>query len=67
MATIDRARVKELIKRENAHYVSDRPKSRTLFQKAKSSLIFGVPMAGMNEWVGDFPIYVEAGDGAYLT
>jgi glutamate-1-semialdehyde 2,1-aminomutase len=67
MATIDRARVKELIKRENAHYVSDRPKSRALFQKAKSSLIFGVPMAGMNEWVGDFPIYVEEGDGAYLT
>jgi len=67
MTTIDRTKVKELIKRENERYISDRPKSHALFEQAKSSLIFGVPMAGMNEWVSDFPIYVEGGDGAYLT
>ncbi|MBT3362815.1 MAG: aminotransferase class III-fold pyridoxal phosphate-dependent enzyme [Chloroflexi bacterium] len=67
MTTINRTKVKELIQRENERYADERPKSRELFEQAQSSLIFGVPMAGMNEWVGDFPIYVEAGDGAYLT
>ena len=67
MTTIDRARIKTLMEIEQSRYVEERPKSRAMFERAKSSLIFGVPMAGMNEWVGGFPIYVEAADGAYLT
>ena len=67
MTTINKTKVKELIQREQERYSDERPKSRALFEQAQSSLIFGVPMAGMNEWVGGFPIYVEAGNGAYLT
>ena len=67
MTTIDRTKVKELIKREEQRYADERPRSRALADQAQSSLIFGVPMAGMNEWAGGFPIYVESANGAYLT
>ena len=67
MTTIYRTKIKELIKREEQRYADERPKSRALADQAQSSLIFGVPMAGMNEWAGGFPIYVESANGAYLT
>jgi len=67
MTTIDRTKVKQLIKREEERFVDEHPKSRALSDQAQSSLIFGVPMAGMNDWVGGFPIFVESGNGAYLT
>ena len=67
MNAIDKTKVKQLIKRERQYYAEQRPRSRALAEAAQSSLIFGVPMAGMNEWAGDFPFFVESASGAYLT
>jgi glutamate-1-semialdehyde 2,1-aminomutase len=67
MVTIDRAKIKKLIEREKLRFDSQRPKSKALFDRGKTSLIAGVPMAGMAEWAGSFPIYVKEAHGAYLT
>ena len=67
MTTIDKIRVKQLTKREEERFVDEHPKSRALSTQAQSSLIVGVPMSGMNDWVGGFPIFVESASGAYLT
>jgi glutamate-1-semialdehyde 2,1-aminomutase len=67
MATIAQSRIKTLVEREASRYFADRPKSRALFERAKKSLLAGVPMSAMSLWVGSFPIFVTAGNGAYLT
>jgi glutamate-1-semialdehyde 2,1-aminomutase len=63
---IDGAKVKQLIKREESKFAATRLKSKALFERGKGSLINGVPMAGMVEWAGSFPIYVREAYGAYL-
>lgn len=67
MTTIDRSRIKMLTGREESRYVAERPKSRALFERAKTSLLGGVPMNWMMEWAGSFPIFINEGNGAYLT
>lgn len=67
MRTIDRSRIKMLIEREDQRFVEERPKSRALYERAKNSMVNGVPMSGMAQWVGSFPFYVKEAKGAYLT
>ncbi|MDP9302003.1 MAG: transaminase, partial [Actinomycetota bacterium] len=40
------------------------PASRTLFEHAKSSLLYGVPMNWMVRWPGDHPVFVDRAEGA---
>ena len=67
MPNIDRERIKSLMKREEARFVAERPKSQALFEQAKSSLIGGVPMQWMTEWAGPFPIFAKAAPGPYCS
>lgn len=67
MVNIDRSRINTLIKREEERYITERPKSRALFEKAKGSLFRGVPMSWMTEWPGAFPAFVTEAKGARLT
>ncbi|MCX6012614.1 MAG: transaminase, partial [Chloroflexi bacterium] len=67
MATIDRTKIEDIMKRELKRFAKDRPKSKALLERGKASLISGVPMAGMAGWAGSFPIYVKEAHGAYLT
>lgn len=53
--------------REVEHYVAERPKSRQLHERAKKSLLGGVPMSWMRIWVGPFPIFVKEAKGSRLT
>ncbi len=64
---IDRMLLQERLKLEEARFMEDHPKSQTLFQQAKASLLDGVPMNWMVKWPGGFPVFVESGDGAYFT
>ncbi len=66
MKTIDRTRIKMLSEREELRYVEDRPKSQALFERAKSSLLEGVPMSWMRRWAGPFPIFVKEAQGTHL-
>lgn len=67
MRTIDRSRVEMLIEREDQRFVEEHPKSRALYERAKASMVKGVPMSGMARWVGSFPLYVKEAQGTYLT
>jgi len=64
MRSIDRARLQSLMGREQHKFVSDRPKSAALFERARKSLLGGVPMNWMAKWAGAFPPFVREARGA---
>ena len=65
--TIDRDRLKGLLAREQERFAAARPRSRELFERARKSLLGGVPMNWMVRWAGAFPIFVEDASGAHFT
>jgi len=64
MRTIDRTRLQALMQREQHKFVADRPKSAALFERARKSLLGGVPMNWMARWAGAFPPFVREARGA---
>src|SRR5258705_2071434 len=66
MPTIDRTKLKALQKAEESRFLSDHPKSASLYQRAQSSLSGGVPMNWMKKWAGAFPIFVKSAKGAHF-
>ncbi|GAC1623202.1 MAG: aspartate aminotransferase family protein [Candidatus Acidiferrum sp.] len=67
MNTIDRDKLKTLQKREESLFVADHPKSAALYDRARSSLLGGVPMNWMKKWAGAFPVFVKSANGAHFT
>jgi glutamate-1-semialdehyde 2,1-aminomutase len=67
MRQIDRSRLATLQAREEERFVTDHPKSERMFDRAKASLLGGVPMPWMSEWAGPFPIFAEDAEGARVT
>jgi glutamate-1-semialdehyde 2,1-aminomutase len=66
MRNIDRARLQSLMQREQKKFVDDRPKSKALFERARKSLLAGVPMNWMVKWAGAFPPFVREAQGAHF-
>jgi glutamate-1-semialdehyde 2,1-aminomutase len=66
-ATIDRARLGELTRRELARFERDHPRSRELFERGTANLLAGVPMPWMSEWAGPYPVFVAEAYGARFT
>ena len=66
MKTIDRSRLASLMAREQKKFVDERPKSKALFERARKSLLAGVPMNWMVKWAGAFPPFVREAQGAYF-
>jgi glutamate-1-semialdehyde 2,1-aminomutase len=66
MAGINQGRLKTLMEREQQRFVSDRPKSKALFERASKSLLGGVPMNWMLKWAGAFPPFVREAQGAHF-
>jgi glutamate-1-semialdehyde 2,1-aminomutase len=64
MRTIDRGRLQSLMEREQKKFVAERPKSAALFERARKSLLGGVPMNWMAKWAGAFPPFVREARGA---
>ena len=64
MQTLDRSRLKTLMEREQKRFVTERPKSAALFERARKSLLSGVPMNWMAKWAGAFPPFVREARGA---
>ncbi len=62
--SIDRARLALLMQREQKKFVEERPKSKALFERARKSLLAGVPMNWMVKWAGAFPPFVREAQGA---
>jgi len=66
MTSIDRTRLQSLMQREQNKFVDERPKSKALFDRARRSLLAGVPMNWMVKWAGAFPPFVREAQGAYF-
>jgi len=64
MKTIDRTRLQSLMQREQKKFVDERPKSKALFDRARKSLVAGVPMNWMVKWAGAFPPFVREAQGS---
>ena len=64
--TLDRSRLARLMDRELATFAADNPRSMALHERAKGSLLDGVPMNWMVKWAGGFPLFVEAASGAHV-
>ena len=56
-ATIDRGRLRDALRREEDRFLATHPRSQALFERAKRSLLAGVPMSWMVRWAGGFPIF----------
>jgi glutamate-1-semialdehyde 2,1-aminomutase len=64
MPSIDRDRLHSLMQSEQEKFVTARPKSKALFERAQKSLLGGVPMNWMVKWAGAFPPFVREAHGA---
>jgi glutamate-1-semialdehyde 2,1-aminomutase len=65
--TLDRGRLGALLGDEERRFCEAHPRSLALFERARRSLLLGVPMHWMVRWAGGFPLFVIAGEGAHLT
>lgn len=54
------------MQREQKQFVDQRPKSKALFERARKSLLAGVPMNWMTKWAGAFPPFVREAQGAQV-
>ena len=53
--------------REQRDFVARHPRSAALHERARGSLLDGVPMNWMVKWAGAFPLFVEKASGARFT
>src|SRR5256885_15350016 len=67
MIGVSSQRVADLMDRERVAFVHAHPRSRSLFERSRHSLLGGVPMHWMAKWPGGFPVVVEEADGAHFT
>jgi glutamate-1-semialdehyde aminotransferase len=65
-APLDRGRLAALMAAEQARFVTEHPRSHELHQRARASLLEGVPMPWMVKWAGPFPLYVDEAAGAHF-
>src|SRR6195256_2753947 len=66
MPAINRDRLQSLMQSEQKKFVDERPKSKALFDRARKSLLGGVPMNWMAKWAGAFPPFVREAQGAHF-
>ena len=67
MTSVNRKKLKELMKREEQRFVAEHSRSAALYKRAQGSLLGGVPMNWMKKWAGAFPIFVRSAKGAHFT
>ena len=61
---IDRDRLASLTESENERFRAGHPRSAELYERARHSLLDGVPMNWMVEWASPFPLFVDEASGA---
>jgi glutamate-1-semialdehyde 2,1-aminomutase len=64
MPAIRRDRLRSLMELETQKFIQEHPKSALLFERARKSLLGGVPMNWMSKWAGAFPPFVSEARGA---
>jgi glutamate-1-semialdehyde aminotransferase len=64
---VDPDRLHALLERELATFAERHPRTRSLHERARGSLLDGVPMNWMVKWAGPFPLFLESASGAHAT
>ena len=64
---IDRRQIARLMAAERERFADRHPNSKALAERARRSLLSGVPMPFMMEWSTPFPIFAKEARGARLT
>ena len=64
---LERHRLQSLMDAEQKDFLAKHPKSKALFERARKSLLGGVPMNWMAKWAGGFPPFVSEALGAEFT
>jgi glutamate-1-semialdehyde 2,1-aminomutase len=64
---VDRGRLAALTAREQVAFAAARPRSRELAERARGSLLGGVPMTWMMRWAGGFPVFLAEAEGARVV
>ena len=59
--------IEALMERELERFRADHPRSLELAERAKSSLLGGVPMHWMVRWAGGFPVFAREAHGSRFT
>jgi glutamate-1-semialdehyde 2,1-aminomutase len=67
MRTLERGRLAARLADEIARFAAENPRSKALFERARRSLISGVPMGWMVRWAGGFPLFVDKAEGAHFS
>ena len=65
-STVDRGRLADLLATERRSFLDRHPRSAALHERARRSLLDGVPMNWMIRWAGDVPLFVEEARGAHF-
>jgi glutamate-1-semialdehyde 2,1-aminomutase len=55
------------MERERGRFARDHAASLALYERARTSLLSGVPMNWMTKWAGGFPVFVAEAEGAHFT
>jgi glutamate-1-semialdehyde 2,1-aminomutase len=63
---LDRHRIATVHREERRRFAREHPRSRELFERARGSLVSGVPMTWMAKWAGGHPVYAAAAHGAAI-
>ena len=66
-AGVDRSRLAALTAREAEAFAAARPRSRELAERARASLLGGVPMTWMMRWAGPYPVFLAEATGARVV
>jgi glutamate-1-semialdehyde 2,1-aminomutase len=64
---VDRGRLAGLAAREAEAFAAARPRSRELAERARRSLLGGVPTTWMMRWAGPFPLFLAEAKGARVV
>ena len=64
---VDRGRLAALTAREAEAFAAARPRSRELAERARGSLLGGVPMTWMMRWAGPYPLFLAEAHGARVV
>jgi glutamate-1-semialdehyde 2,1-aminomutase len=65
--SVDRNRLGRLMAAETERFAIAHPRSAALYERARDTLLEGVPMPWMVKWASPFPPYVERASGAHFT
>src|SRR5215211_3077701 len=67
MRKLDRERLGALLGREQQRFLTTHPRSADLHERARRSLLAGVPMPWMTQWASPYPVFAAEASGARFT